>query len=128
MDEEVPAKTPRLAYKRTPLVGLGISAFGLLILMVSQNPGQGGPVVVMPFLALLFTAYLCLISLLLQFISSIFSSIEFSWARLLYTSVAMAGGMVFLTGLQTLRQLQLIDVILVLVFELMLNFYLLRRF
>ncbi len=128
MDEESTVQAPKIPYKRVPLTGLVVSVFGLIILVVSQDPGQGGPVVIMPFLALLFVAYFCSVSLVLQFISSLVSSFNFSWVRLLYTSVAIAGGMIFLTGLQTLRQLQLVDVILVILFELMLNFYILRRF
>jgi uncharacterized membrane protein len=78
--------------------------------------------------------------LLLTFLLALLSSItvlrlieqklskKFSWLRVLYTGVALAAGIVFLIGLKTLRQLQAIDVALVLVFEFLLNFYLLRRF
>lgn len=59
MDEESTVQAPKIPYKRVPLTGLVVSVFGLIILVVSQDPGQGGPVVIMPFLALLFVAYFC---------------------------------------------------------------------
>lgn len=128
MDSDSQIEKERLIqYKKLPLVGLLISVIGISFVIIAQTP-ERGPVVVMIFLLLLFIGYMAMISLVIQVTRSIFAKKSFSWTRLLYTSVALAGGAIFLTGLQTLRQLQSIDVILVLVFELVLNFYLLRRF
>jgi|GEM_PF-6239879 len=128
MDEE-PTKIPsKLKTMRLPSYALGISLLTLLFVITTKDPGGGGPIMILFFLFWVFLACLSLWALILQGITHVFALQEFSWMRLLYTSVALAAGSVFLVGLQTLRQLQLIDLILLGVFELVLNFYLLRRF
>ena len=99
-----------------------------MILLITNNPGSGGPMVILFFLALLFIFFVSFAGILIQFVARIFKLADFSTSRLLYTSVIIAAGCIFLVGLQTLRQLQSIDVILTLLFEVVLNFYLLRRF
>lgn len=120
--------TRRIEYFHLPLVGLITSMFGILAIITTKDPGSGGPIIIMIFLLLSFIFSLSILGLLLQYLVRIFHAPPFSWGRLLYTSVALAAGVVFLIGLQTLHQLQLIDAILVFVFELVLTFYLLRRF
>ncbi len=101
------------------------SIMGLLIIITTKSPGQGGPIVVMLFLLFIF---MCTLSFTVSMLRFIGRKLGMSGVRILYTSVAIAAGAVFLVGLQTLRQLQVVDLVLILVFELLLNFYLLRRF
>lgn len=113
---------------RIPTVGVLASLVGVIILVTTQTPGSGGPMLVLLFLLLAFVGILSVTSLIIQGATRFFGISSFTWVRLLYTSVAIASGVVFLIGLQTLRQLQVVDVALALVFEILLNFYLLRRF
>lgn len=112
---------------------LPLSVFLLLIvalaaLILFSNPGSGGPMVVLVFLLLVFLVLLTGTSVLLRLSERFFVGFKFSAARMVYTSVALAFGGVYLLGLQTLGQLQVMDAILVCIFELLLNFYLFRRF
>ena len=98
------------------------------ILLLTKNPGTGGPVVILTLLTLLFmiiflSSLAALYAIRLKMGAGIFSPL-----RMLYTSVAISVGAIYLIGLQTLGQVSLIDVVLVIIFELLLNFYLIRRF
>lgn len=127
--EDSRPKESRLKFTKTPIWGLSISCVFLIWLIVTTNPGAGGPKIVIFFLSIFFLFTLCLVSILLQLIWSFIGiKSDYSWYRLLYSSTLFAFGMVFLLGLQTLSQLRLIDVILVLMFEAVVNFYILRRF
>lgn len=128
MDEDSIAPPSKVKFIRLPSYGLVVSLLILLIIITTKDPGGGGPVMILFFLFWIFLACLSLWALVLQTIAHIFRFQQFSLMRLLYTSVSLAAGSVFLVGLQTLRQLQLIDLILLGIFELVLNFYLLRRF
>ena len=110
---------------RILLGSLSAAVLGLLLVTTTKSPGEGGPVAIMLFLLGIFMCALTLIAVVLRFVGKRFAM---SGVRVLYTSVSLASGIVFLVGLQTLRQLQAVDLVLVLVFELLLNFYLLRRF
>lgn len=121
------ASTPVSSVKKL-LIGWALNILLLILLIVLQNPNDGGPVVVMSFLLLLFGLYFMFCVVTLRVIDQYISRVRFSWQRILYTATAISSGLIFLTGLKTLRQLQLVDVLLVVVFEVVLNFYLLRRF
>lgn len=121
------ASAPISSVKK-PLLALVLNIFLLMLLTVLKNPNDGGPVVVMSFLLLLFGLYFTLSVIILLLIDQFTNKARFSWQRILYTATAVSSGLIFLTGLKTLRQLQLVDVLLVVVFEVVLNFYLLRRF
>lgn len=112
---------------RLPIIGSLLSFIGLFVYGASQHPGRGGPVVILGFLLLVFVAFTSLSALGLQLIARIFK-IKFTPIRLAYTAILLGLGIVFLVGLQTLHQLQVIDVILLVLFEVLLNFYVLRRF
>ncbi len=127
-DTEISPVTQKIAYLKMPTIAAVISLIGVVILTVTNNPGSGGPVVILLFLLLVFLGSLSIVVIVLQLLVRFIGKAEISLVRLLYTSVAAASGIVFLIGLQTLRQLQLVDVILVVFFEVLLNFYLLRRF
>lgn len=109
------------------ITGSTISTLGLIFAVLLLNPGRG-PITILLFLALLFLAVLSIASLLIQLIGTRILNKQYSMIRTLYTAVLIASGVVFLVGLQTLGQLQIIDVILVIIFEALLNFYIIRRF
>lgn len=126
-DHKGKRRTSLLAY-RAPAIGFLLSLILLVAVMALSHPATGGPIVVLMFLLSVFLCFLTGVSGTLQFVLFLLRKPPLSQLRLLYTSVAIATGVVFLVGLQTLRQLQMIDIILVLIFEAILNFYLLRRF
>lgn len=105
-----------------------MAALLMMYLLMTQNPGEGGPVVILSFLLLLFLGAFSVLSIGVQVVARTLRITHFSWVRRLYTSISLAGGIVLLVGLQTLRQLQIADIVLITLFELTLNFYLLRRF
>ena len=115
-------------YIRALLFILLCSLCGLFFVTFATNPGSGGPVIILIFLLLTFISVLTFSVTIIQVLNRKLFHKPFSWLRLLYTAVAIAAGFVFLIGLQTLKQLQAIDVLLVILFEALLNFYLLRRF
>lgn len=110
------------------LLGFFTSLAVLLGVITLFNPGTGGPIVILFFLATVFIFSLSAASLVIQQGAFLFFKKKHLPIHLFYFSVLIATGVVFLVGLQTLGQLQLIDVILVVVFEVLLNFYILRRF
>lgn len=115
-------------YRKTPFVVAFLSLFGIAVVLTNTNPGEGGPMTILLFLALLFTLLVACSHVVMESAAKILKLKEFSNIRLLYTSIVIALGCVFLVGLQTLRQLQPVDVALTAVLEIVLNFYLLRRF
>jgi hypothetical protein len=123
------AENRKLHLARLPLWSGFISLTGLIWLLLTSDPGVGGPRLVLVFLATVFILLLSCFSILIQIVSHlIISGSRQSWYRILYSATVLSFGVVFLLGLQTLGQLRIIDVILVTLFELVLNFYILRRF
>lgn len=122
---ETIVRSPR---RKLPAFTAGISGLVLVIIVITKDPSSGGPSLILLFLATAFVWILYLSWLLLRFVFSFFLKRNISLVRHLYTSVALSAGLVFLIGLRTLGQLQLADVILMVVFQALLNFYLLRRF
>ena len=121
-DKKLPRPSNRIAFIGL-IIGLsGVAAIGTLL-----TPGQGGPVVIMMALASLYLLFLSLAAVLITEISYRLGR-PYHGAKVLYAAVLIATGAIFLVGLQTLGQLQLIDVVLVLLFEVLLNFYFFRRF
>lgn len=119
------------AHRTSGTLPLGFLLFTSILLigiLVSQDPSGGGPMLILVFLSVLFIWLLSVVWIFIHFLSTKVGGDKLSSVRRLYTSVAIATGLIFLVGLQTLRQLQVADIVLVLVFELLLNFYLLRRF
>lgn len=112
---------------RPLIVAAVIFMTAIFIYMAFWQPGKGGPVIILGFLALMFLLFIAMAALFLSVISTVFK-LHFSSLRVFYTAVIAAVGGIFLIGLQTLRQLQIVDIVLVVLFELILNFYLLRRF
>jgi hypothetical protein len=109
------------------LASVAATVVMMAVLVATKNPGDGGPMIILLFLFLTFLLIMTISMTVIRVIEG-FTGQKFSWLRVLYTSVAIAVGFVFLVGLRTLRQLQVVDVVLVITFELLLNFYLLRRF
>ena len=129
-DEVVPQiKQEDTLPKIKVLMALDILAIAATVFfLLANNPGEGGPTVVLIILGLQFLVIMLLSLTVLYIARTKFKLLMFSRLRMLYTSVAIAVGIVYLIGLQTLGQASLIDIILVLTFEALLNFYLIRRF
>lgn len=113
---------------KVALVALVATLIGVAWIVINKNPSTDGPTVILTFLGLCFLFFMSCITLTLTILERNFKRFKYSALRIFYTSILWALGCVFLLGLQTLRQLQLFDVVLVIVFELLINFYLLRRF
>lgn len=114
--------------RRAAITGFFVSLAALIATVTMFNPGTGGPVVVLFFLASVFIFSLSGASLVIQEVSFRIFKKKHYHIHLFYFSILVATGVVFLVGLQTLGQLELIDVVLVVVFEVLVNFYILRRF
>ncbi len=129
IDQSDDTEQRKLRLAMPPIWGAILSSAGLLWLLVTTDPGEGGPRLVLLFLAAVFVLLLSCFSLLIQIVGHLVrSGTKQSWYRILYSATVLSFGVVFLLGLQTLGQLRLIDVILVALFEVVLNFYILRRF
>lgn len=105
-----------------------VSSGSLLTVVLTRQPGSGGPITILLFLSLLFLVSFCLMLYILRFIYRLIGKTTLSTPRLFYSAVLFSTGLIFLIGLQTLRQLQIIDIVLITLFEMILGFYLLRRF
>lgn len=118
-------KIQRQSYSRLVLLMLlSILAF----IAIGTNPVSGGPIAILSFLFLLLALIFMLFFILAHWSARVFFKTKISSYKLLYMTFSLAIGAVFLIGLQTLQQLRLVDVLLVLLFEFLLNFYFLRRF
>ena len=118
----------RVKFSKIHLLLLASSTLGLLYLLLSHNAASGGPVLILVFLFFLFVFVFSLANIASNLVVKLVGLKKPSVLRELYTGVSIAAGFVFLVGLMTLNQLQLADVVLVIAFELLLNFYLFRRF
>ena len=105
-----------------------LSLLGMTVLVVLASPVSGGPVTIFLFLLLLLLFVFSLVLLVFKFLLHSASNVRISTSSYYYIAFSVALGAIFLVGLQTLQQLRLIDIILVLIFEVLINFYLPRRF
>lgn len=129
IDQSDEAQPRKPALPVAPVLGVVVSSGVLLWLLVASDPGEGGPRLVLVFLTAVFVLLLSCFSLLIQTLGQLLKpGSQRSWYRTLYSATVLSFGAVFLIGLQTLGQLRLIDVVLVILFEIVLNFYILRRF
>ncbi len=128
INQELPPERRRLPYGGLPFKGLVVSSLILAIIVATKNPVSGGPRVIILFLSVLFLVLVNIFALLLQTIWMFYSKQDYSWSRLLYCAVTLAIGVVFLIGLQTLNQLRVVDAVLVVAFEVVVQFYIIRRF
>ena len=116
-------------YASLCLRGLMISGLLGTIMLTSTNPVIGGPKVILVFLSIVFIFLFCLYCLLIQIIIRIAGyGTRALDTRLIYCSIILAIGSIFLIGLQTLGQLGLADIVLVSTFVAILMFYIIRRF
>ncbi|MBP9738202.1 hypothetical protein KBD20_00775 [Candidatus Saccharibacteria bacterium] len=99
----------------------------IILLLVTSRPTEGGPIIVLGMLALVFLLFVQVLSLGLGVVAPMFG-FSLSPSRVFLLSVILSVGGVFLVGLQTLNQLSVTDVILVILLEVMANFYIARRF
>ncbi len=98
-------------------------------LVLYTDPFEGGPLVVISFLVLLFALFFQLTMFITHLVARNGVVGRYRLTRLTryYSSLLIASGGVYLVGLLTIAQLQLIDLILVISFELIANFYVYRR-
>ncbi len=114
-------------FNKHTIISAVISA-ALIILVVSKDPFESGPTIVLAFLCLLFILIFNLIySLNRRARTSERFKLSPSRIASYYSSILVATGAIFLVGLQTIGQLQVTDMILVVCFEVLANFYVLRR-
>lgn len=128
--EDVEEKRPPRINKKFLKLSAVASTVSLIILICFStltNPNSG-PVTILIFLLLSFIFFSSLATVVVQLISAPMLKKPLALNRLLYTSFVLGVGGVFLVGLQTLGQLQLIDVVLALMFEAIVIFYFFRRF
>lgn len=109
-------------------VSIYLSLAATLLLIGLTNPFSGGPMVVVIFLISLFILVFSVTLKLLQLTLS-FEKVKYtlSSAGRYYSALVISIGFVFLVGLSTIGQLQFTDALLVLVFEVLANFYIFRR-
>lgn len=112
---------------RAPLA-TGLLSLILLAGVAAQYSPDSGPAAIIAFLAFIFILFTSIAAVVAQVTLRLLGQPNFTVTRLFYTAILLASGGVFLVGLQTLRQLQVIDIVLVAVFEIVLLFYILRRF
>ena len=109
------------------IISVAISA-ALIFLLVSRDPFESGPTIVLVFLCLLFVLIFNLTYRLNKCVrTSERFKISPSRVASYYSSILVATGVIFLVGLQTIGQLQVTDILLVVCFETLANFYILRR-
>ncbi len=100
----------------------------LIFFLFSTSPVEGGPFVIIIFLSLVFFVIYSLILLCLNVLPEVQrQGIVITKQAKRYAGLAIASGVVYLLGLATVGQLQVVDAILVFLFELMIVFYILRR-
>lgn len=101
--------------------------FTLTLFAALTNPTTGGPFILIAFLILVFLTSFSIFYTTLGYAKkrALFTS---SRTAIYYTSIIVASGVVFLVGLQSLRQLQYVDLILVSCFQVLTLFYVHRRF
>lgn len=111
--------------KQLPGVLALVTASCLGLLFIFTNPNEGGPVLVVIFLALLFILLFLITFTALAMPT--FSKAALSRPARYYSSIVAASGISFLVGLQTIRQLQILDIVLTMVFIGGSLFYIYRR-
>lgn len=110
------------------LVTSVVSLILLIFILMFSNPVNSGPVAIV---AVLSVAFLFIYSATL-FITAVLPK-RIGWnliqtrASRYYSSLAISVGCVYLLGLGSIGQLQLVDVVLVVVLEVVSIFYILRR-
>lgn len=109
----------RLIIAASSIVMLGIFLF--------THPFQDGPIVILSLLVAVFVFTLGLTMEVLKQITTKMPEQSTTSLGKTYTSISIATGVVCLIGLHTIGQLQLIDVILVIILQVLINFYIYRR-
>lgn len=105
---------------------LSLCIVALICLSVFTNPQQGGPFVILLMQLLLF-----LVTALGVYVATLvanrFIGTRIDRSRAVVGSVALGVGVILIAGLQTLNQLNLVDILLVLLLEAGVIFYAFRR-
>jgi hypothetical protein len=105
-----------------------LSLGATVAMLVFSDPFKGGPMTIIVFLAILFLCIFSLSMLILRYATKFLpGGVTPTRSSRYYSSISISTGAVFLLGLQTIGQLELIDILLVVCFELLINFYIFRR-
>jgi hypothetical protein len=114
-------------YKLFGGVGLASLLF-ILCLMLTTDPSNGGPILIICFLAAFFVlAFMGLLLLGAYLNKRVNLPFKLNKSTRYYCAISLATGFVYLIGLQTVGQLQLLDVVLTMLLETIINFYIIRR-
>lgn len=98
----------------------------LAAIFMFTSPTSGGPALVLGVQLLLFLLVSIVMYGFIWVLITIFG-VKLSKTRSLVVIVSFSVGVLLLIGLQTLNQLNVIDVVLVVLLEVVLNFYVFRR-
>lgn len=112
---------------RVQVVALGLTPLIITALILTTKPSSGGPVVVLLVLALMFLLLLNITYLCIKFLGASFR-LRFTVYHSLLIAVCIVVGLILMIGLQTLGQLGVVDVLLIVFLEILLLFYITRRF
>lgn len=100
----------------------------LFLILLGTRPSTGGPALVLSVLSLIFVLILSLVYFFIQRWWSRSNDTSVTKRHNLLVSVCLTAGLIIMLGLQTLGQLSLLDIALVVFLELLLLFYITRRF
>lgn len=114
-------------YLKLPAFILFVSTACLASILLLTSPSEG-PVAIVSFLVCGFLFFAALAAFFVQKLLQVFGRQNITPVKLFYASTILSMGATFIVGLQTLNQLQFIDVILVLFLEVIVLFYLAKRF
>lgn len=122
-----PVKDLAPKHRTTAVVGI-FCTISMISLILFSRPESGGPIAILIFLFLAFVLLFTFTITFIRLLKRVMPAIRISAYKSFYMAFVVALGVIFLIGLQTLQQLRLIDVALVILFEVLINFYIIRRF
>ena len=125
--EEVAPPDSKPSINRLHLLTLGVTPLLIMAVTLTTRPSSGGPVVVLLLLALMFVLLLNITYLCIKFVGAAFR-LKYTVYHSLLISVCVVVGLILMLGLQTLGQLDVVDVLLIVFLEILLLFYITRRF
>ena len=125
-NEEIAKEPTRSVSLALPTL-LFCTVLALFLIAVSTNPTTGGPKTVLLLLTLFFALIIQVSYQFIHFVELLIGR-QIKKRLTITISVLFAFGAVFLLGLQTLNQLSLMDIALVVTLISLISFYISRRF
>lgn len=125
--QEVAASRKKSSISRLQLLSLVSTPLIIAAIILTTKPSSGGPVIVLLVLALLFVLLLNIAYHCIKFVGAAFR-LKYTVYHSLLIAVCVVVGLILILGLQTLGQLGVVDVLLILFLEILLLFYITRRF